>query len=77
MFFSIFLLREWKREGPAHRLLLKEEEALSTVEEGQVRLQDHAFTREFALAQELFQKQRGTMLLDCSLHYTRKGAQEN
>lgn len=39
---------------PAHCLPFEEGEIFSTIQEGQVRLQDYAFTTGFALVQELF-----------------------
>ena len=57
---------------PAHCLPPEEGEVFSTVEEGQTRLQDYAFTQGFALVQESFQKQRGIMVLDCSRHHTKE-----
>lgn len=56
----------------AHCLPLKEGEEFSTIKEGQVRLQDYAFTKGFALVQESFQKERGVMVLDCSRHHTKE-----
>lgn len=57
---------------PAHCLPLEEGEVFSTIQEGQVRLQDYVFTKGFALVQESFQKDRGVMVLDCSRHHTKE-----
>ena len=80
IFFGIFLIGVRKEKAialllPAHCLPL-EGEVFPTVEEGQARVQDYAFTKGFALVQESFQKQRGVMLLDCSRHHTEE-TQEN
>ena len=77
-FFSASFSLENKKEKaiallpPTHCLPPEEGEVFSTVEQGQTRLQDYAFTQGFALVQESFQKQRGIMVLDCSRHHTKE-----
>lgn len=76
-FSASFSLENWKEKIIAllpstHCLFLKEREEFSTVKEDQVRLQDYAFTKEFALVQKSFKKKRGVMVLNCSRHHTKE-----
>lgn len=75
VFFSSSFSLENKKEkaitllAPSHCLPLEEREVFSTLEKGQIRLQNYAFTQGFALVQESFQKQRGIMVFR---HHTKE-----
>lgn len=53
---------------PAHCLVPVDNETLSSLEEGKLRLQNYAFKQGFALASTLFQKGKMVLILDCTRH---------
>ena len=56
---------------PAHRLPPSDDEVVSSLEAGKLRLQDYAFTQGFALVVETNDKKHGRLVLHCNRHKTK------